>query len=192
METKQIIQTLISDSIEAKKKMLDDKQIVYIQSIANKIIEAYQNNKKLIIFGNGGSASDALHFAAEIVCRFEKNRKAIPAIALTENIASITAIGNDFGYDQVFSRQLEAFAQKGDIAIAITTSGNSINVIKAVEVAKKIDMFVIGFTGNDGGQLKILSDMCYCAPSKNTGRIQECHILLIHIISKLIEEKLFA
>jgi D-sedoheptulose 7-phosphate isomerase len=120
METKQIIQTFINDSIEAKKKMLSEVQIVYIQSIANKIIEAYQNNKKLIIFGNGGSASDALHFAAEIVCRFEKNRKAIPAIALTENISSITAIGNDFGYDQVFSRQLEAFAQKGDIAIAIT------------------------------------------------------------------------
>jgi D-sedoheptulose 7-phosphate isomerase len=136
METKQIIQTFINDSIEAKKKMLSEVQIVYIQSIANKIIEAYQNNKKLIIFGNGGSASDALHFAAEIVCRFEKNRKAIPAIALTENISSITAIGNDFGYDQVFSRQLEAFAQKGDIAIAITTSGNSINVIKAVEVAR--------------------------------------------------------
>ncbi len=154
METKQIIQTFINDSIEAKKKMLSEVQIVYIQSIANKIIEAYQNNKKLIIFGNGGSASDALHFAAEIVCRFEKNRKAIPAIALTENISSITAIGNDFGYDQVFSRQLEAFAQKGDIAIAITTSGNSINVIKAVEVAKKKDMFVIGLTGSDGGQLK--------------------------------------
>jgi D-sedoheptulose 7-phosphate isomerase len=145
METKQIIQTFINDSIEAKKKMLSEVQIVYIQSIANKIIEAYQNNKKLIIFGNGGSASDALHFAAEIVCRFEKNRKAIPAIALTENISSITAIGNDFGYDQVFSRQLEAFAQKGDIAIAITTSGNSINVIKAVEVAKKKDMFVFKY-----------------------------------------------
>lgn len=192
METKQIIQTLIADSIEAKKKMLDAGQIVYIQSIANKIIEAYQNHKKLIIFGNGGSATDALHFAAEVVCRFEKNRKAIPAIALTENISSITAIGNDFGYDQVFSRQIEAFAQEGDIAIAITTSGNSINVIKAVEVAKKINMFVIGLTGSDGGQLKILSDMCYCAPSKSTARIQECHILLIHIISKLIEEKLFA
>lgn len=191
METKQIIQTLIADSIEAKKKMLDAGQIVYIQSIANKIIEAYQNHKKLIIFGNGGSATDALHFAAEIVCRFEKNRKAIPAIALTENISSITAIGNDFGYDQVFSRQIEAFAQEGDIAIAITTSGNSINVIKAVQVAKKINMFVIGLTGSDGGQLKILSDMCYCAPSKSTARIQECHILLIHIISKLIEEKLF-
>lgn len=192
METKQIIQTLIADSIDAKKKMLDDGQLVYIQSIANKIIEAYQNRKKLIIFGNGGSATDALHFAAEVVCRFEKNRKAIPAIALTENISSITAIGNDFGYDQVFSRQIEAFAQEGDIAIAITTSGNSINVIKAVQVAKKIDMFVIGLTGSDGGQLKILSDMCYCAPSKSTARIQECHILLIHIISKLIEEKLFA
>jgi D-sedoheptulose 7-phosphate isomerase len=191
METKQIIENFINGSIEAKKKMLDEGQIVYIQTIANKIIEAYQNGKKLIVFGNGGSASDALHFAAEIVCRFEKNRKAIPAIALTENISTLTAIGNDFGYDYVFSRQLEAFAQKGDIAIAITTSGNSINVINAVDSAKKMGMFVIGLTGSDGGQLKVKSDMCYCAPSKNTARIQECHILLIHIVSKIIEEKLF-
>jgi len=191
METKQIIENFINGSIEAKKKMLDEGQIVYIQTIANKIIEAYQNGKKLIVFGNGGSASDALHFAAEIVCRFEKNRKAIPAIALTENISTLTAIGNDYGYEYVFSRQLEAFAQKGDIAIAITTSGNSINVINAVDSAKKMGMFVIGLTGADGGQLKVKSDMCYCAPSKNTARIQECHILLIHIVSKIIEEKLF-
>ncbi|MDD3053422.1 MAG: SIS domain-containing protein [Endomicrobiaceae bacterium] len=191
MDMERTIKTLISDSIETKQKMLDEGQLVYIQSIANKINEAYQHGKKTIIFGNGGSACDALHFAAELVCRFEKDRKALPSIALTENVSSLTAIGNDFGYDFVFSRQVEAFAQKGDIIIAITTSGNSINVIKAVETAKDMGIFVIGLTGADGGQLKMLSDMCYCAPSKVTGRIQECHILLLHIIAKLVEEKIF-
>ena len=189
---KNTIISLIQESIDAKKKMLDEGQLVYIQSIANKINEAYQSGKKTIIFGNGGSACDALHFAAELVCRFEKNRNALPAIALTENMSSITAIGNDFGYDYVFSRQIEAFAKKGDIIIAITTSGNSINVIKAVEKAKEMGLFVIGLTGEDGGQLKLLSDMCYRAPSKVTGRIQECHILLLHILAKLVEEKIFA
>jgi len=191
MDMKSTIKALISDSIETKQRMLDEGQLVYIQSIANKINEAYQHGKKTIIFGNGGSACDTLHFAAELVCRFEKNRNALPSIALTENVSSITAIGNDFGYDFVFSRQVEAFAQKGDIIIAITTSGNSINVIKAVETAKDMGIFVIGMTGADGGQLKLLSDMCYCAPSKVTGRIQECHILLLHIIAKLVEEKIF-
>ena len=189
---KNTIISLIQESIDAKKKMLDEGQLVYIQSIANKINEAYQNGKKTIIFGNGGSACDALHFAAELVCRFEKNRKALPSIALTENVSSLTAIGNDFGYEYVFSRQVEAFAKKGDIIIAITTSGNSENVIKAVEKAKEMGLFVIGLTGEDGGQLKLLSDMCYRAPSKVTGRIQECHILVLHILAKLVEEKIFA
>ena len=189
---KNTIVSLIQESIDAKKKMLDEGQLVYIQSIENKINEAYQHGKKTIIFGNGGSACDALHFAAELVCRFEKNRKALPSIALTENISSLTAIGNDFGYEYVFSRQVEAFANKGDIIIAITTSGNSENVIKAVEKAKEMGLFVIGLTGEDGGQLKLLSDMCYRAPSKVTGRIQECHILVLHILAKLVEEKIFA
>ncbi|MBO7611637.1 MAG: SIS domain-containing protein [Elusimicrobia bacterium] len=189
---KNTIISLIQESIDAKTKMLDEGQLVYIQSIANKINEAYQHGKKTIIFGNGGSACDALHFAAELVCRFEKNRKALPSIALTENISSLTAIGNDFGYEYVFSRQVEAFANKGDIVIAITTSGNSENVIKAVEKAKEMGLFVIGLTGEDGGQLKLLSDMCYRAPSKVTGRIQECHILVLHILAKLVEEKIFA
>ena len=174
---KNTIVSLIQESIDAKKKMLDEGQLVYIQSIANKINEAYQHGKKTIIFGNGGSACDALHFAAELVCRFEKNRKALPSIALTENISSLTAIGNDFGYEYVFSRQVEAFANKGDIIIAI---------------AKEMGLFVIGLTGEDGGQLKLLSDMCYRAPSKVTGRIQECHILVLHILAKLVEEKIFA
>ncbi|MCL2389251.1 MAG: D-sedoheptulose 7-phosphate isomerase [Elusimicrobia bacterium] len=192
MDTRQIIESLIQDSIEAKQKMLSEDQLNYIQAIANKIVEAYNKGKKLIVMGNGGSAADALHFAAEMVCRFEKNRNALPAIALSENISTITAIGNDFGYDQVFSRQIEAFAAKGDVVVAITTSGNSPNVVKALEAARKMGIFSIGFTGADGGKIKTMSDMCYCAPSKVTGRVQECHILAIHIICKLIEDKVFA
>ncbi|MDR1195303.1 MAG: SIS domain-containing protein [Endomicrobium sp.] len=191
METKETIKKLISDSIETKQKMLDSKQVDYIQSVADKIVEAYKNNKKTIICGNGGSASDALHFAAEMVCRFEKNRAALASIALSENVSTITAIGNDFGYDQIFSRQLEAFAVQGDIFIAISTSGNSPNVIKAVESAKKMGIFTIGMTNEEGGKLKSLCDLCYCAPSKITARAQECHILLIHIIARLVEERVF-
>jgi Phosphoheptose isomerase len=192
MNTRETIQKLISDSIEVKQKMLEPKHLDYIQTVVNKIVEAYQRSKKTIICGNGGSASDALHFAAEMVCRFEKNRAAIPSIALSENVSTITAIGNDFGYDQIFSRQLEAFAQSGDIFIAISTSGNSPNIIKALESAKEMGIFTIGMTNEDGGKMKSMCDLCYCAPSKVTARAQECHILLIHIIARLVEEKVFA
>ncbi|MDR3256446.1 MAG: D-sedoheptulose 7-phosphate isomerase [Endomicrobium sp.] len=191
METKDLIKNLIGESIKVKKKMLEPEQIEYIYNVANKIVEVYKNKKKTIICGNGGSASDALHFAAEIVVRFEKNRDALPSIALSENVSIITAIGNDFGYDCVFSRQLEAFVQKGDIFIAISTSGNSPNIIKALKSAKKLGIFTIGMTSSNGGEMKDMCDLCYCAPSKVTARTQECHILLIHIIAKLIEEKIF-
>jgi D-sedoheptulose 7-phosphate isomerase len=191
MDTKEIVKNLINDSIESKKKMLEEAQLEYINTVVNKIVEAYKNKKKTIICGNGGSASDALHFSAEMVVRFEKNRVALPSVTLNENVSSLTAIGNDFGYDYSFSRQLEAFAQEGDIFIAISTSGNSKNVINALESAKKLGVFTIGMTNSDGGKMKNMCDLCYCAPSKVTARSQECHILLIHIIAKLVEEKVF-
>lgn len=192
METKETIKSLIEASVETKKLMLNPRHMANIEAIADKITQAYRNGKKTIIAGNGGSAADALHFAAEMVCRFEKNRRAIPSIALSENVSTITAIGNDFGYDQVFSRQLEAFAQEGDIFIAISTSGNSPNVIKALEAAKEMGIFSIGITNADGGKMKTLCDMCYLAPSTVTARAQECHILLIHILARLVEERVFA
>jgi D-sedoheptulose 7-phosphate isomerase len=191
METKELIINLINESIEAKKKMLENDQVEYLYNVVNKIVEAYKNKKKTIICGNGGSASDALHFAAEMVVRFEKNREPLPSIVLSENISTITAIGNDFGYEYSFSRQLEAFAQKGDIFIAISTSGNSKNVLQALESAKKLGVFAIGMTNSDGGKMKDMCDLCYCAPSKVTARTQECHILLIHIIAKLVEQQIF-
>ncbi|MDR3112210.1 MAG: SIS domain-containing protein [Elusimicrobiota bacterium] len=186
-----IISSLIDESICAKQSMLNKEQVELIKKISNVIINAYKNGNKTIIAGNGGSASDALHFAAEMVVRFETNRKALPSIALSENQSSITAIGNDFGYENSFSRQLEAFAQRGDIFIAISTSGNSINIINSIETAKKLGIFTVGFTNFDGGKMKFLCDLCYFAPSKITARVQECHILLIHIIAKLVESEIF-
>jgi D-sedoheptulose 7-phosphate isomerase len=191
MDNKEIISSLISDSLEAKKKMLEQNQIEFIEKITNKIVETYTNKNKVIICGNGGSASDALHFAAEMVVRFEKTRAALPCIALSSNISSLTAIGNDFGYAASFSRQLEAFAKNGDIFIALSTSGNSKNIIEALTLAKKLNIFTIGFTNINGGKMKDMCDLCFCAPSLITARTQECHILLIHIIAKLVEEKLF-
>jgi D-sedoheptulose 7-phosphate isomerase len=191
MKNKEFIEGLVNESVETKKRMLEYEQIECIHKITDKITKTYKNKKKTIICGNGGSASDALHFAAEMVARFEKNRKALPSIALSENISTITAVGNDFGYDNSFSRQFEAFAQKGDILIAISTSGNSKNVIKALESAKESGIFTIGMTNAVGGKMKDMCDLCYCAPSKITARVQECHILLIHIIAKIVEEQVF-
>jgi D-sedoheptulose 7-phosphate isomerase len=191
MNMRDLIKGYISDSIEAKKKMLENTSVDYICSVVNKIVGAYKNKRKTIICGNGGSASDALHFSAEMVVRFEQNRAALPSITLNENISSLTAVGNDFGYDYSFSRQLEAFAQEGDVFIAISTSGNSKNILKALESAKKLGIFTIGMTNSDGGKMKDMCDLCYCAPSKITARTQECHILLIHVIAKLVEKEIF-
>ncbi|MDR1926461.1 MAG: SIS domain-containing protein [Endomicrobium sp.] len=192
METKELIKNLINENIETKKKMLENAQLEYIDNIANKIVKAYKSKKKTIVCGNGGSASDALHFAAEMVVRFEKSRGALPSIALSGNISTLTAASNDFGYNFSFSRQLEAFAQKGDIFIAISTSGNSENVIEALETAKKLGVFTIGMTNSDGGKIRKMCNLCYCAPSKITARTQECHKLLIHIIAKFVEDQVFS
>ncbi|MDR3243775.1 MAG: SIS domain-containing protein [Elusimicrobiota bacterium] len=192
MQTKELLKNLISESIDAKTKMLQDSHIDVIEQIAQKIVQAYKAGKKTIICGNGGSASDALHFSAEMVCRFEKNRAALPSITLSENVSSITAIGNDLGYDEAFSRQLEAFAQEGDVFIPISTSGNSKNILKAIAAAKRMKIFTIGMTNAEGGQMKELCDLCYFAPSKVTARVQECHILFIHLIARIIEDKVFS
>ncbi|MDR1952480.1 MAG: D-sedoheptulose 7-phosphate isomerase [Elusimicrobiota bacterium] len=189
--SEKIITDLIKESIETKQKMIDQIQIEIIKEAADKIVQAYKKGNKTIICGNGGSASDSLHFAAEMICRFEKNRPALASITLCENVSTLTAIGNDFGYDQSFSRQVEGFAKDGDIFIAISTSGNSKNVINAVEAAKKLGIFTIGMTNKDGGLMKNLCDLCFCAPSKITARVQECHILFIHIIAKFVETRVF-
>ncbi|MDR2772540.1 MAG: SIS domain-containing protein [Elusimicrobiota bacterium] len=188
---KETIVALIQESADVKIKMAAEAQAANIEKIANKVVEAYKKGHKTIICGNGGSASDALHFAAEMVCRFEINRPALPAITLCENISTVTAVGNDFGYSVSFSRQLEAFAQAGDVFIAISTSGNSENIVEVLKQAKKMGIFSIGMTNETGGKMADLCDLCFFAPSKITARVQECHILLIHIIAKFVETKVF-
>jgi D-sedoheptulose 7-phosphate isomerase len=159
-----------------------------VEDAADKICRALQAGKKIVTFGNGGSAADAQHFATELVVRFEKERPALPAIALSTDTSILTAAGNDYSFDQIFSRQVQALVQPGDVVIAISTSGNSRNVLEAVKEAKRKKAWVIGLTGGSGGKLKDAVDLCICAPSSRTAHIQECHIALIHGICALVDE----
>lgn len=156
------------------------------------IVECLQAGGKLIVFGNGGSAADAQHLAAELVGRYRAERKALAAIALTTDSSALTAIGNDFGFEEIFSRQLNAVGKPGDVAMAISTSGNSPNVLRALESARKLRMTTIGLSGKSGGEMRGLVDMCLCAPSEWTPRIQEVHILIIHILSGIVENAFVA
>ncbi len=187
------IVTSIKNSINVKSQILDNaQQLQQIQQIAELCIAAYKNNQKILLAGNGGSAADAQHIAAEFVSRFAFDRPGLPAIALTTDTSMLTAIGNDYSYDQVFSRQLEANGQNGDVFIAISTSGNSKNIVKALESAKQKGILSIGLTGESGGAMKALCDHCFCVPSSDTARIQESHIVVSHIICGLIENAIFA
>ena len=157
------------------------------ERLANEIIRALRGGKKLVIFGNGGSAADAQHFAAELVGRFEKERPGLAAIALTTDTSALTAIGNDFGYEEVFSRQVQALVSAGDVVIGISTSGNSKSVLKGVEEAKKRNAWTAALTGMTGGKLKDAVDCCVTVPSQRTAHIQECHIALIHAICASVD-----
>jgi D-sedoheptulose 7-phosphate isomerase len=162
-----------------------------IAAAAGLLVNAYRKGRKVLIFGNGGSAADAQHFAAELVGRFERDRPALAALALTANTSDLTAIGNDLGFDEVFARALEAHAAAGDVAVAITTSGNSPNVLKAATSARRLKLSVIGLTGPGGGRLKDLADVCIRVPSASVPRIQEVHGAIIHIWCGIIEDALF-
>ncbi len=184
---KEEIKKLIEDSIGVKKLLLDSESISKILKIAEEIILSFKNNGKVIIFGNGGSAADAQHMVCELVGRFKKERKPLPAISLTVNTSNITAISNDYSYDESFKRQLEALASANDIVIAISTSGNASNVIEATKRAKELKLKTIALTGKDGGKLSGYTDISLVIPSHDTPRIQEAHILIIHILCELIE-----
>jgi len=160
-----------------------------IEEISKVIYDAVKSRKKILICGNGGSAADAQHFAAELVGRYKKERTAIPAIALTTDTSILTAIANDYGYEEVFARQIEALGEKDDVLVIISTSGNSKNLIKAVEKAKVKKMKIIGLLGKNGGTVKNMCDLEITAPSDNTPRIQEMHGLIIHIICEIIENE---
>ena len=184
------IQSLIEESLHVNRALIDHTET--IQQVADRLIETLRRDGKILLCGNGGSAADAQHVAAEFVGRFARERKAWPAIALTTNTSILTAVGNDYSFDRVFSRQVEAFAAKGDVVVGISTSGNSANVLEAMKTARELSCLTIGFTGQNGGLLKDTVDVCLCAPATVTARIQEAHILVWHIVCELVEQALTA
>jgi D-sedoheptulose 7-phosphate isomerase len=177
----------IRDSI-ATKEALGRQCLDAIQEIAAKVVEALKAGKKVLVFGNGGSAADAQHIAAELVGRYAGERRALPAIALSTDTSVLTAIGNDYSFDEVFARQVAALGTPGDVALAISTSGNSPNVLRALETAKSMSMVTIGLTGLSGGKMEPLLDVSLFVPSDVTPRIQEAHILVGHIVSAAVEQ----
>jgi D-sedoheptulose 7-phosphate isomerase len=189
-------ETRVASSIEAsiaiKQRLLANREtIARIARISKLLVDAMDQGSKLLIFGNGGSAADAQHIAAEFVGRFAFDRPALPALALSVNTSCVTAIGNDYGFDLVFSRQIEALGRTGDVAIGISTSGNSQNVLRGISTAQSMGLHTVALTGQSGGQLKNVADHCLCAPSNDTPRIQECHILIGHAIAELVEQAMF-
>jgi len=181
------IRDIIDQSLSVKEKV-KKTQVDNIAQAVEAICTSLKAGGKLIVFGNGGSAADAQHMVAEFIGRFKKERSALSAIALSTNTSSITAIGNDYGYENTFTRQLEGLARPEDIVLAISTSGNSANIIKAVKTAKKLGNKVIGLAGVDGGELATLADIAIVVEDQSTPRVQESHILIIHAICELTEE----
>jgi len=188
-----VIESQIRASINAKTAMLEDAALLaQVETVSKIIIDAYKNNKKTLLAGNGGSAADAQHIAGELVARFHFHRPGLPSIALTTDSSIITAIGNDYGYEYLFSRQVEAMGNEGDVFIGISTSGNSPNIIKALEACKEKGIITVGLTGAGGGKMAELCDHCLKVPSNETPRIQEVHILIGHILCYLVEDTLFS
>jgi D-sedoheptulose 7-phosphate isomerase len=189
MKIKQILQ----NSISVKQKVLDNESIIEeIQKITDAIVACFKADGQLLFCGNGGSAADAQHLAAEFSGKFYLDREPLNSEALHVNTSYLTAVGNDYSYQEIYARIVKAKGRKGDILVGISTSGNSGNVVKAFEEAKRQEMITIGFTGETGGRMKELCDFLIPIPSSDTPRIQECHITVGHIICELVEEALFA
>jgi len=188
----QQIKKIIEGSIEVKQALLNDQPLVTeIEKVVDAITNAFKNGNAVYFAGNGGSAADAQHLAAEFSGRFYKDRKALPSDALHCNSSYLTAVANDYSFDVIYARLLEGLAKPGDVLVGISTSGNSENIVKAFEMAKTIGVVTVGFTGASGGKMKSLSDFLINIPSTTTPRIQESHILVGHIICELVEENIF-
>jgi D-sedoheptulose 7-phosphate isomerase len=186
------IKSIIQASIDTKQKLINDELLITtLENVSNVIVEAFKNGHRVYFCGNGGSAADAQHLAAEFSGRFYSDRQALPADALHCNTSYLTAVANDYGYDHVYARLIEGIGQAGDILVGLSTSGNSANILRAYEVAKQKKMTIVSFTGQSGGQMKPLSDFLINIPSTDTPRIQESHIMAGHIICQLVEEKYF-
>jgi D-sedoheptulose 7-phosphate isomerase len=189
--TQDILRKNIQSSIEVHSRLLE-ACLPALNAAAEALIAAYRSGHKAIFFGNGGSAADAQHLAAEFVGRYLLERPPLPALALHANTSSVTAIANDYGYEQVFARQLQALAAPGDVAVAISTSGNSQSVLEAITVARKMGVTSIGLTGAKGGRMREMVDVLIAAPSNDTPRIQECHILVGHALCDAVDQALAA
>jgi len=190
MKTK--INSIINASIQVKQDILEKGELAAtLEKVIAVITQAFKNGNSVYFAGNGGSAADAQHLAAEFSGRFYKDRKALPSEALHCNTSYLTAVANDYSYDVIYSRLLEGLAKPGDVLVGLSTSGNSGNIVKAFEKSKELKVITIGFTGTDGGKMKDLSDFLINVPSTDTPRIQESHILLGHIICELVEKNLF-
>lgn len=184
----------VEDSLAASafvKLLLLQRQAGVIEQIGVRLTKTLKAGRTVFLFGNGGSAADAQHIAAELEARFLRERRALPCHALTTNTSTLTAIGNDYGYEKTFSRQIEAYCRKGDAVVAISTSGNSPNVLEAVKTARKIGATTIGFSNEKGGKLKGLVDLCLLVPSTDTQRVQECHMAVGHVVCDIIETSMF-
>jgi D-sedoheptulose 7-phosphate isomerase len=187
-----LIKGQIKSSISIKQKLIESPALLKdVERASLAIISAFRNKKKLLLAGNGGSAADAQHIAAEFVNRFNFDRHGLPAIALTTDTSVLTSIGNDYSYDRIFARQLEALGNAGDVFIGISTSGNSRNLVEALKICRKGKIVTIGLTGSSGGLMKDLCDICIQIPSDETPRIQEVHSLIGHIICFIVEDELF-
>jgi len=182
------IEHIFQESIRVKHATLEDNK-VKIEAVVHIVAKAFKGHQTLFLFGNGGSAADSQHIAAEFIGRFQKERKSLPAIALTTDTSALTALGNDYGFDVIFARQLEGLAREGDVAFGISTSGNSKNVIEGVKKAKAMGLSTISMTGGLGGALAELTDISLIVPSETTARIQESHICIAHTICELVEDQ---
>jgi D-sedoheptulose 7-phosphate isomerase len=189
--TESILRKNIETSIEVHRRLLEACLPAMAQA-AEALVAAYRHGHKAIFFGNGGSAADAQHLAAEFVGRYLRERPGLPALALHCDTSALTAIANDYGYDQVFSRQMQALAAPGDVAIGISTSGNSKNVVEALLAARKIGVYTVGLTGAGGGRMREIVDVLIAAPSNETPRIQECHILVGHALCDAVDQAITA
>lgn len=186
------IKKIIAASIAVKQRLLaDDGLLKTAQNVVEVIVKAFKNGNRIYFAGNGGSAADAQHLAAEFSGRFYTDRHALPAEALHCNTSYLTAVANDYSYDEIYARLIEGIANKGDILVGLSTSGNSKNIVRAFETARKKAVMTIGFTGESGGKMKTLSDYLFNVPSGDTPRIQETHILLGHIVCELVERDYF-
>lgn len=187
-----IVRERLAESVALGERLLQGAIATQIAAVATVMVEAYRAGNKAVFFGNGGSAADAQHLAAEFLGRYLLDRASLPAVALSDNSAAVTAIGNDYDYAEVFSRQVEGVGARGDVAVGLSTSGRSANVVRGLESARRGGLVTVGFTGAAGGRVEQAADHCLCVPSEETPRIQEGHMLIGHTLCELVERELFA